>query len=459
MFKNKKQVIILAAVFLIALVWMIFSLITDYNLDILILLISMIVVVVGGFIFAFINMFGFFKANRYAKSLVNKVQKNPFEELVIKAVDNKLKDIIKQYLKEANIRNISALETVYYQNMVCITYEYKKYNVLFDIKEDKVIYNIYEPEHYYAKLGRNAIFLPLNRDHILELGVSNHKNVNAVMNFLVSEIKKINHEIDAFDEKIDFDYKPECFQVLHQNVVKKSYYWLNVLIAFVIVVVATIIELLAYKKIINSEEVKLLNVFTALIKVISLGVVLEIPLTIESKEIYFKRKKMRIGIMIAITLYSIVHIIGALIAKDSFVNNCVILYYVVLIVYGLLSIPKYLNTVQYGLDYEFLIRKVYDKNYQGKIILKCIDKDTYSIGNELIQYCFKDEQLPKKYLYKVIKNMLRRMAYQNRIKSKFFYYEVSNQYLELVVDGKEIKLVNKGRLNALKYHLTHYKKK
>ena len=121
--KNKRQIILLAVVFILVLGWLVINLVTNYSTDTLMLLIITLIIFGGGFIFVVHNMLEQYRNNRYAISLAEKEKNNPYEELIIKSVNGKLKDILKQTLKEKDIQNIQGIDTVYYKKMVSITYD------------------------------------------------------------------------------------------------------------------------------------------------------------------------------------------------------------------------------------------------------------------------------------------------------------------------------------------------
>ena len=287
--KNKRQIILLAVVFILVLGWLVINLVTNYSTDTLMLLIITLIIFGGGFIFVVHNMLEHYRNNRYAISLAEKEKNNPYEELIIKSVDGKLKDILKQTLKEKDIRNIQGIDTVFYKKMVSITYDYKKYNVLFDIKDDNIVYNIYEPEHYLTKLGKHELFVSLNSDHNLDINPSNEQSLHDFINKFVMSIEKINREIDAFEEKLNSLPEPDCYRILHHNQDHKSNYWINILIASVIFAAASVVEFLGYKEIINPEEVKMLHILTSIFKVMAFVILLDIPYTVPSKEVYAKK--------------------------------------------------------------------------------------------------------------------------------------------------------------------------
>lgn len=136
---------------------------------------------------------------------------------------------------------------MFYKKMVSITYDYKKYNVLFDIKDDNIVYNIYEPEHYLTKLGKHELFVSLNSDHNLDINPSNEQSLHDFINKFVMSIEQINREIDAFEEKLNSLPEPDCYRILHHNQDRKSNYWINILIASVIFAAASVVEFLGIR--------------------------------------------------------------------------------------------------------------------------------------------------------------------------------------------------------------------
>ena len=213
-----------------------------------------------------------------------------------------------------------------------------------------------------------------------------------------------------------------------------------------------------YKAIINPEEVKMLHILTSIFKVMAFVILLDIPYTVPSKEVYQKRCKHRIMLLSLFAVYSIVFGVLAILAKTEFLTNCLILYFSVLVVYIIITLPKYFNTDYYNKDYKFLLKKIYDKKFSGVISLNEMEENHYEIKNGNKSCQFIDEQLPKTYLYKVIRNMLSDMIYQSKKHFKFFYYEVEAENISIMIDGKEYVLVKNHKFNAFKFFLTHYQK-
>ena len=89
-----------------------------------------------------------------------------------------------------------------------------------------------------------------------------------------------------------------------------------------------------YKAIINPEEVKMLHILTSIFKVMAFVILLDIPYTVPSKEVYQKRCKHRIMLLSLFAVYSIVFGVLAILAKTEFLTKTYFLPSIMMLIFS-----------------------------------------------------------------------------------------------------------------------------
>lgn len=134
------------------------------------------------------------KVKKYRK-IRNKENKSIFEELFIKAFQNKLDDEIREITKEFDIKNIKNFEVeLIDKETIHIYYRYNRFTVYTYIKDDKVSYHIDTPEEYDGT-KENKLF---ESKKYFSKKINDYNSVKEFLNEFALVTSSIQNDVNTF---------------------------------------------------------------------------------------------------------------------------------------------------------------------------------------------------------------------------------------------------------------------